>query len=117
MKNRKNSLVTALLAIVTLVFVGCSNNFGGGTIKGVDGGCNVSIQLTNFSDSSARTIAPDAILKADAGNYIFIAEGTEYTRNKTFDPLICDIENGKSICYKFQQVFGQSQLQCMKKLC
>lgn len=95
MKNRKNSLVTALLAIVTLVFVGCSNNFGGGTIKGVDGGCNVSIQLTNFSDSSARTIAPDAISKGAADNYIFIAEGTEYTRNKTFDPLICDIENGK----------------------
>ncbi len=95
MKNRKNSLVTALLAIVTLVFVGCSNNFGGGTIKGVDGGCNVSIQLTNFSDSSARTIAPNAISKDAADDYIFIAEGTEYTRNKTFDPLICDIENGK----------------------
>jgi len=95
MKSRKSSLVTALLAIVTLVFVGCSNNFGGGTIKGVDGGCNVSIQLTNFSDSSARTIAPDAISKNAANDYIFIAEGTEYTRNKTFDPLICDIENGK----------------------
>lgn len=95
MKSRKCSLVTALLAIVTLVFVGCSNNFGGGTIKGVDGGCNVSIQLTNFSDSSARTIAPDAISKEAADDYIFIAEGTEYTRDKTFAPLICDIENGK----------------------
>ena len=95
MKSRKSFLVTALLAIVTLVFVGCSNNFGGGKIKGVDGGYNVSIQLTNFSDSSARTIAPAAISKDAADNYIFIAEGTEYTREKTFDPLICDIENGK----------------------
>ena len=66
MKNRKNSFVTALLATVTLLFVGCSNGLNiPGTVKGVDAVRSVCIELTNCasSDTSARTIAPDAISK------------------------------------------------------
>mgnify|MGYP003294980597 CR=1 FL=1 len=101
MKNRKNSLVTALLATVTLLFVGCSNGLNTpGTVKGVDAVRDVCIELTNFasSDTSARTIAPDAISKSDAidpSNYIFIAEG-ENSR-KTFGPEICGISNDGKI--------------------
>lgn len=96
MKNRKNSFVTALLATVTLLFVGCSNGLNTpGTVKGVDAVRDVCIELTNFasSDTSARTIAPDAISKDDTENYIFIAEGKN--ARKTFGPVICDISEGK----------------------
>lgn len=96
MKNRKNSFVTALLATVTLLFVGCSNGLNTpGTVKGVDAVRSVCIELTNFasSDTSARTIAPDAISKDDTANYIFIAEGKN--ARKTFGPVICDISEGK----------------------
>lgn len=77
MKNRKNSFVT-LVATVTLLFVGCSNGLNTpGTVKGVDAVRDVCIELTNFasSTSGARTIAPEAISKNDAANYIFIADG------------------------------------------
>mgnify|MGYP003300920141 CR=1 FL=1 len=101
MKNRKNSFVTALLATVTLLFVGCSNGLNTpGTVKGVDAVRSVCIELTNFasSDTSARTIAPDAILKDDAidtSKYIFIAEGKN--ARKTFGPVKCDTDGGKIV--------------------
>ena len=97
MKNRKNSFVTALLATVTLLFVGCSNGLNTpGTVKGVDAVRSVCIELTNFasSDTSARTIAPEAISKNDAANYIFIAEGKN-SRNSSIGPVICNISEGK----------------------
>lgn len=96
MKNRKNSFVTALLATVTLLFVGCSNGLNTpGTVKGVDAVRDVCIELTNFasSTSGARTIAPEAISKNDAANYIFIADGKN--ARKTFGPVICNASEGK----------------------
>ena len=96
MKNRKNLFVT-LLATVTLLFVGCSNGLNTpGTVKGVDPVRSVCIELTNFasSDTSARTIAPDAISKSDAidpSNYIFIAEGKN--SRKSIVPVICGISD------------------------
>ena len=96
MKNRKNSFVTALLATVTLLFVGCSNGLNTpGTVKGVNAVRSVCIELTNFasSDTSARTIAPEEISAID--DYIFIAEG-ENSR-KTFGPVKCDTDNGKIV--------------------
>ncbi len=96
MKNRKNSFVTALLATVTLLFVGCSNGLNTpGTVKGVDAVRDVCIELTNFasSTSGARTIAPEAISKNDAANYIFIAEGKN--SRKSIGPVICISSEGK----------------------
>ncbi len=96
MKNRKNSFVT-LLATVTLLFVGCSNGLNNfGTVKGGNAVRDVCIELTNFasSSSSARTIAPDAISKGDAANYIFIADGKN-SRNSSVGPVICNVSEGK----------------------
>ena len=96
MKNRKNSFVTALVATVTLLFVGCSNGLNTpGTVKGVDAERDVCIELTNFasSDSGARTIAPEAISKNDAANYIFIAEGKN--SRKSIGPVICITSEAK----------------------
>lgn len=96
MKNRKNSFVTALVATVTLLFVGCSNGLNTpGTVKGVDAVRDVCIELTNFASSvsGARTIAPEAISKNDAANYIFIAEGKN--SRKSIGPVICISSEGK----------------------
>lgn len=96
MKNRKNSFVTALVATVTLLFVGCSNGLNNfGTVKGGTAVRDVCIELTNFasSSSSARTIAPDAISKGDTASYVFIAEGKN--ARKTFGPVICNASEGK----------------------
>ena len=95
MKNRKNSFVT-LLATVTLLFVGCSNGLNTpGTVKGVDAERDVCIELTNFASSAsgARTIAPEAISKSDAANYIFIAEGKN--SRKSIGPVICITSEAK----------------------
>lgn len=96
MKNRKKSFVTALVATVTLLFVGCSNGLNTpGTVKGVDAVRDVCIELTNFasSTSGARTIAPEAISKNDAANYIFIAEGKN--SRKSIGPVFCISSEGK----------------------
>ncbi len=104
---KKFGMIVSVVALLTLALVGCKNGMLGedeATVNGEReaGGRTAKVTITNFADNGngatrsvvggpLRTITPEAInLANDAGNYIFVATGTN--NRVSMDPKIVPVD-------------------------